>query len=126
MRTRFALCLAVAGVGSAQAGKPPSLDYVAPLEAPAAKALAVEASLLDGESIRKLVVRYRGPGEDYAEVVMEPRYGDLYRATIPAAKLVPPGVELCIEGEDASGKRLPLFMTAKKPARIYVKAPDGG
>src|SRR5204862_2616603 len=62
----------------------------------------------------------RGPGQEYAESRMELQYGDLYRGFIPSARMVPPGIEYFIEGRTRGGDRVPLFMTAKKPARVIV------
>jgi hypothetical protein len=105
----------------------PAMTVTAPLQAPARKALTVEGSLVSGEAIRRVLIRYRGPAEDYSETPMEPQYGDLYRGAIPAAQLVHPGIEYYIEGVTADGQRVALFMSARKPARVFVDTgPDAG
>jgi hypothetical protein len=108
----------------AGAEKRPSFLYTPPLDAPMKKPLTVEGELDNGESIQKLVIRYRGPAEDYAEASMELKYGDLYRGEIPAAKMIPPGVEYYIEGVTASGERRTLFTTAANPTRVFVNDPS--
>jgi hypothetical protein len=85
--------------------------------------LTVEGSLVNGGSVDRVVIRYRGPAEDYVELPMEFKYGDLYRGVIPAARMIPPGVEYYLEGITTAGQRIPLFMTAGKPARVFVMAP---
>jgi hypothetical protein len=103
------------------------MNVTAPLQAPARKALMVEGSLVNGDAVHQVVIRYRGPAEDYSETPMQPQYGDLYRGAIPAALLVHPGVEYYIEGVTADGQRVALFMSARKPARVFVDtSPDAG
>ena len=69
---------------------------------------------------KEVVILFRGPGQEYLEAKMELQYGDLYRGTIPAARMVPPGIEYFVEGRTRTGERVPLFMTQKKPARVII------
>jgi hypothetical protein len=88
--------------------------------------LTVEGSLANAGKVDRVIIRYRGPAEDYLEVPMEFKYGDLYRGTIPGPRMTPPGVEYYIEGVSSAGERIPLFMTPGKPARVFVtgQSPD--
>jgi hypothetical protein len=108
----------------AVAEKRPSFLYTPPVEAPMKKALTVEGELENSGPIQKVVIRYRGPAEDYAEAPMELKYGDLYRGEIPAAKMIPPGVEYYVEGVNASGERRALFTNAESPTRVFVNDPS--
>lgn len=101
----------------------PAFQHSAPAQAKPNEPLQVDGSLTGGE-FKDVILLYRGPGQDYVEAKMEIQYGDLYRAVIPAARMVPPGVEYYVEGRK-NGERIPLFMTARKPARVLVLAPDG-
>ncbi len=87
--------------------------------------LQVDGSLSGSSTYDKLVLRYRGPGEEFVDVKMELQYGDLYRGTIPAARMRPPGIEYYVEGVNASGERAAIFMSAGKPARVLVLSEDG-
>ncbi|MBL8952739.1 MAG: hypothetical protein JNK82_18305 [Myxococcaceae bacterium] len=101
------------------------LLHTARTEAKANEALRIEGSLENhGFVFKELVVLYRGPGQEYAESKMELQYGDLWRGSIPAARMTPPGVEYYVEGRTKTGERVPLFMTARKPARVLVLSPE--
>lgn len=102
----------------------PEFVHTAPKFAKPDAPLQVEGTLVGGDKFERIVLLYRGPGEDYVEVKIEPAYGDLYRATIPAKRMAPPGVEYYVEGRTKKGKRVPLFMTAPKPARVYALYPE--
>jgi hypothetical protein len=108
----------------AVAEKRASFLHTPPLDAAIKKPLTLEGELDNGDAIQKVVIRYRGPAEDYAEAAMELKYGDLYRGEIPAAKMIPPGVEYYIEGVAASGERRALFTTAANPNRVFVNDPS--
>ena len=62
----------------------------------------------------------RGPNEDYEELRLELQYGDLYRATLPASRMTPPGIEYCVEGVLPSGERLALLSTCARPVRVKM------
>lgn len=98
----------------------PELLHTAPAQAEAHQPLRLDGNLVGGGRITELLLRYRGPGEPYVEVSMERQYGDLYRGTIPGEHMVPPGIEYYVEGVNAGGQRVPLFMTAARPARVMV------
>ncbi|QRK05723.1 TonB-dependent receptor [Archangium violaceum] len=97
-----------------------TLLHTAPAQAEPGVALVVDGVLSGTQRIMRMVLRYRGPGEPYSEVTMELQYGDLYRGVIPAASLVPPGVEYYVEGFTPGGDRVPLFKSATRPARVVV------
>ncbi len=97
-----------------------SLLHKAPAQAEPGVALVVDGVLTGTQRIMRLVIRYRGPGEPYAEAPLELQYGDLYRGTIPAISMVPPGVEYYVEGFTPSGERVSLYKTAARPARVVV------
>jgi hypothetical protein len=112
---------------AASAGGRPVLQTSVPLEAPEHRPLVIEGTLVDGDAVRQVVIRYRAPAEDYEEVPMALQYGDLYRGAIPAHRMLAPGVELYVEGLLTSGERVALYSSAKTPARVFVGArPDGG
>ncbi|MFZ5469417.1 MAG: TonB-dependent receptor plug domain-containing protein [Myxococcota bacterium] len=90
-------------------------------EAKGGEALQIDGSLVGGDKIEKVVLKYRGPGGEYAEAPMELQYGDLYRGFVPAVKMVFPGVEYYLEGVTFSGERVPLFFSASQPARVWVR-----
>ncbi|HYO73641.1 MAG TPA: hypothetical protein VEU33_47015 [Archangium sp.] len=97
-----------------------TLLHNAPEQAAPGVALVVDGVLTGTQRIMRLVIRYRGPGEPYTETPLELQYGDLYRGTIPAASLTPPGVEYYVEGFTPGGERVPLFKSATRPARVVV------
>lgn len=105
---------------SVHAQEQSSLLHTAPAQAEPGVALVVDGVLTGTQRIMRMVVRYRGPGEPYSEAPMELQYGDLYRGTIPAMNMVPPGVEYYVEGFTPSGERVPLFKSATRPARVVV------
>ncbi|NTX02012.1 MULTISPECIES: TonB-dependent siderophore receptor [Myxococcus] len=98
----------------------PSLLHSAPTRAEPKLPLRLDGTLVEGGRILEMYVRYRGPGEPFARVLMERQYGDLYRGVIPAEHMVPPGVEYYVEGLTADGERIPIFQTAARPARVFV------
>ena len=114
----LALVLLAALPGRAQTRT--ELLHTAPAQADSGKALVVDGVLTGPQPLQRIVIRYRGPGEPYAETPMELQYGDLYRGSIPAANMVPPGVEYYLEGFTPSGERVPLFKSATRPARVIV------
>ncbi|WP_240486659.1 TonB-dependent receptor domain-containing protein [Hyalangium minutum] len=95
--------------------------HSAPAKAEPNRPLRLEGTLVDdGRKVSELVIRYRGPGEPFAELPMERQYGDLYRATLPAEHMVPPGVEYYIEAILKGGDRQPVFQTEARPSRVIV------
>ncbi len=117
------VCAVAAAAFQAHAADRAALLHTAPLEAPERQPLEVEGTLVGVEKLSRIVVRYRGPDEPYAEVQMQREYGDLFRAYIPEGALVAPGVEYYVEGQVASGARVPLFADAQRPARVFVLLP---
>ena len=119
--TLIAVVVLAASTGRAE--EQAVLLHSAPAKAEANKALRLEGTLVDdARRISELIVRYRGPGEPYAEMSLERQYGDLYRGTIPAEHMVPPGVEYYVEGvlKAGGGERVPVFQSAARPARVIV------
>ncbi|WP_224360907.1 TonB-dependent receptor plug domain-containing protein [Hyalangium versicolor] len=115
------LTVVLLAASPARAEEQAVLLHSAPAKAEANKPLRLEGTLVDDDRrISELFVRYRGPGEPYAELPLERQYGDLYRAVIPAEHMVPPGVEYYIEGTLKSGDRVAVFQSAAKPARVIV------
>jgi outer membrane receptor protein involved in Fe transport len=107
----------VASVAVAQ-GKS-SFLHSAPTEAPLGLALTIEGNL-SGDGVARLFVRVRGPHEPWEEYPLELQYGDLYRGSIPAGRMVPPGIEYYVEGATESGDRLAVFASADRPVRVLV------
>jgi outer membrane receptor protein involved in Fe transport len=117
----YRLSLAALLVAAAALAEPKASFLHTPVsQSDPAVPLVIEGSLAGGPQIDHLVIKYRGPGDDYAELRMELQYGDLYRATLPAAQMTPPGVEYYVEGVTFDGERVALFMTAAKPTRVLV------
>ncbi len=119
---RSLACAALLCAWAALAGPPahPALTHHAPAVWQPNTPLRVDGNLDSSIAFSKLTLRYRGPGEDWVDAPMALQYGDLWRATIPAARLTPPGVEYYVEGVDADGQHVELFMSAAKPARVIV------
>src|SRR5688500_13006828 len=120
-----ALLLGLAAFAASAAEPRSILLHTAPREWKAGEVFQVDGSLAGTVNYDKLVVRYRGPGEEFVDVKMELQYGDLYRGTIPSARMRPPGIEYYVEGITESGERTPIFMSAAKPARVLVLTDDG-
>lgn len=100
-----------------------SFLHDAPAEAAVSKAFALEGTLAGG-SFSKVIARVRGPGEPYEDFPLELQYGDLWRGTLPASRMVPPGIEYYFEGVNADGDRTELFASAKQPVRVIVIGDD--
>lgn len=97
------------------------LLHSAPAKAEPNRPLRLEGTLVDdARKVSELVIRYRGPGEPYAEISMERQYGDLYRGVIPAEHMIPPGVEYYIEALLKGGDREPVFQSDARPTRVIV------
>lgn len=120
MRTASLLGLGLALLaGTAVADSRASFLYTPPVEAPMGAPFKIEGNL-SGGSFTRVVAKVRGPGEDYEEFDLELQYGDLYRCTLPASRMVPPGIELYVEGITTAGKAVALFATASRPARVII------
>lgn len=120
MRTVPLLGLALALVaGISAADSRATFLYTPPVEAPMGTPFKVEGNL-SGGSFSRVVVKVRGPGEPWEDYELALQYGDLYRATLPASRMVPPGIELYVEGVSGSGSATPLFATAARPARVII------
>lgn len=112
----------VASVALAQAKA--SFLHSAPPDAPLGQALLIEGNL-SGNGVSRLFVRVRGPHEPWEEYPLELQYGDLYRGSVPAGRMVPPGVEYYVEGATAAGDRVAVFASSERPVRVLV-AGEGG
>ncbi len=91
--------------------------HTSPTEAPLSQSLVIEGSLAGG-TFSKVYVRVRSAGGDYEDYQLELQYGDLYRGSIPAARMVPPGIEYYIEG--AGPDRVAIFASSSRPVRVTV------
>jgi outer membrane receptor protein involved in Fe transport len=115
------LAVVLLAASPARAQEQAVLLHSAPAKAMAGQPLRIEGSLVDdARRVSELIIRYRGPGEPYAETALERQYGDLYRGVIPAEHMVPPGVEYYIEGILKTGERTAVFQSSGKPARVIV------
>lgn len=117
-----ATCLGLSlAVLSATVAAEPRATFLhdAPTEAPLSKPFVLEGTLA-GASFSKVIARVRGPGEPYEDHVLELQYGDLYRGTLPASRMVPPGIEYYFEGVNADGDRTAIFASANQPVRVIV------
>ncbi|MBS1152495.1 MAG: TonB-dependent receptor, partial [Myxococcaceae bacterium] len=119
-----ALLVSCAALAAAAAEPKAALLHNAPRDWKAGEVFQVDGSLTGSTAFDKLVLRYRGPGEEYVDVKMELQYGDLYRGTIPAARMRPPGIEYYVEGVTESGERVAIFSSAGKPSRVLVLGED--
>jgi len=116
------LCLGLSlAVLSATATAEPRATFLhdSPTEAEESKPLVLEGSLAGG-SFSKVIARVRGPGEPYEDFPLELQYGDLYRGTLPASRMVSPGIEYYFEGVSAEGARTAIFASANQPVRVIV------
>ncbi len=91
-----------------------------PAEARAGEPLVVEGDVTGNVAFSQVVLKVRGPNEDYEELRLELQYGDLYRVTLPASRMTPPGIEYCVEGVLPSGERLALLSTCARPVRVKI------
>jgi hypothetical protein len=99
--------------------------HTPPAQARANEPLLVDGSLAAEEPYDEVVLLYRGPGQEYVSTQMTLQYGDLYRGVIPGDRMQAPGVEYYVEGRSKLRDRTPIFMSARKPARVLVLGPDG-
>lgn len=114
------LCLSVLLLLSATAwAEKASFIHDPPTEAELSKPLSLEGTLAGG-NFSKVIARVRGPGESYEDYPLELQYGDLWRGTLPASRMVPPGIEYYFEGVSADGDRTEIFASAKQPVRVIV------
>ena len=116
------LCLGLSlAVLSANATAEPRATFLhdAPSDAPVSKPLVLEGTLA-GATFSKVIARVRGAGESYEDFPLELQYGDLYRGTLPASRMVPPGIEYYFEGVNADGDRTAIFASASQPVRVIV------
>jgi outer membrane receptor for ferrienterochelin and colicins len=129
LRHRALLALFVSLTSSAPAlaaEQRATMLHTAAAHATPGEQLQIDGSLAPGnEQVKKVVLKFRGPGEDYAEAPMEIQYGDLYRGFLPARAVRHPAVEYYIEAITADGSRIAIFQTASKPARVTVSKEDG-
>ncbi|XXF75266.1 TonB-dependent receptor [Myxococcaceae bacterium GXIMD 01537] len=125
VRTTLLALVALAAVPAR--AEEPELLHSAPSQAEAHRPLRLDGSLIGGDRITELTLRYRGPGEPYIEAPMARQYGDLYRGSIPGEHMVPPGIEYYVEGVTKGGQRVAVFRSAARPARVTVagEAPAG-
>lgn len=120
-RAPIAVLLAASlAIPALAAEQKPALFHSPPLQAYPNEPIPVEGLLVAGAKIQKVLLRVRGPKAPYETIPMELQYGDLYRAVIPAEKVKPPGIEYCAEGVTKDGRKVPLFMTEARPARVLV------
>ncbi|MBN1208613.1 MAG: TonB-dependent receptor [Myxococcaceae bacterium] len=106
----------------ARAEEQAALLHSAPSQAEANRPLRIEGTLVDGaRRITGLIIRYRGPGEPYASAPMARQPGRLFRGAIPAEHLIPPGVEYYVEGTLKGGRRVPVFQSEARPARVIIQ-----
>jgi outer membrane receptor protein involved in Fe transport len=116
--------LLIAVLSLAAAAQPrTSFLHDPPAEAPLGKPFVVEGSLVGGNFAR-VILRVRGPGEPFQDVPLELQYGDLYRVTLPASRMVPPGIEYYFEGVTRDGDRSAIFAAANQPLRVIVIGDD--
>ncbi|MBL8921839.1 MAG: TonB-dependent receptor [Myxococcaceae bacterium] len=110
----LAPCLALAGE--------PKVGFLhsPPVELRANTPFAVEGSLTGEGSLSTVSLKLRAPGKAYESIALELQYGDLYRGTIPAERVVPPAIEYYVEGTTRLGDVIALFGTAFKPIRVAV------
>lgn len=112
----FALVAASAGAAETK----PTLLHTPALSAKADEQVRIEGSLIGAQKIDKVVIRYRGPGESWANAPMELQYGDLFRGHIPGERVQAPGVEYYIEGVGFDRSKVPLFASPQRPHRLTV------
>lgn len=91
-----------------------------PVELKANTPYAIEGSLTGEGSLSTVSLKLRAPGKAYESIALELQYGDLYRGTIPAERVVPPAIEYYVEGTTRLGDVIALFGTAFKPIRVPV------
>jgi outer membrane receptor protein involved in Fe transport len=114
VRSLFLVVLASTALAQSRA----TFIHTSPVEAPLSQPLTIEGSLVGG-TFSKVVARVRNGGTgEFEDYPLELQYGDLYRGTIPASRMVPPGVEYFIEG--VGPDRVAIFASASRPVRVIV------
>ena len=89
MRSLFLVVLASTALAQSRA----TFIHTSPVDAPLSQSLTIEGSLVGG-TFAKVEARVRNGGTgEFEDFPLELQYGDLYRGTIPASRMVPPGVE---------------------------------
>jgi outer membrane receptor for ferrienterochelin and colicin len=100
-----------------------TFSHQPPDEARAGEAFVIEGNLGGSSVFRRLVAKVRGAGQDYEDFALALQYGDLYRATLPASRMVSPGIEYYIEGLTPTDERVALLGSADAPVRVQVAGP---
>lgn len=100
-------------------------DHIAFVSAPptvaqAGKPLEISGSIFGGGDMAKARCRYRIHGESWKQVELAADNGDLYRAVIPGAEVLPPAVEYYCVAFDYFGAQTELIGSASAPRRIRV------
>lgn len=119
MRTLFIGVSLLVGATASAAGGDANFSYSPPAEATADRPLRVEGTLVGGAFVQVNVV-VRGRDGAWERFTLERQYGDLYRASLPASRMTPPGIDLYVEGVTRAGAPTPLFASAERPARITI------
>ncbi len=117
------LVCALAPLSALAADGKAGFQHTPPAEAPPGEPLVIEGNLSGSVEFDRLLLRVRGPGEDFEDYKLELQYGDLYRVQLPGSRVKAPGLEYYVEGVAASGDRVELFASAGRPVRVLVGGP---
>ncbi len=113
-------CLSLIAASSLALAEPKAgFLHTPPAEAKAQTELLIEGSLT-GDAMSTVSVKVRAPGKAFESYPLELQYGDLYRGSIPAARLVPPAIEYYLEGTTKLGEVVSLFASSAKPVKVIV------
>ncbi len=119
----FGLLLAAQAWGEPRA----SFLHAPPSEATSGQSLRLEGSLISDGTIGEVIARFRVAGQSsFDTVAFELKYGDFYRAVIPADAVSGAALEYYIEAQSYDGDRIVVFASPKKPQKIPVVADKNG
>ncbi len=121
------LCAALLSPAVADAQRMTFL-HTPPPSGQAGKNLEIVGDIFGAGDLARARCRYRQRGGAWKQVELGLEYGDFYRAIIPGADVVPPGVEYYCVAFDFFGGQMELFGNASSPRRVKVtgeyKAPE--
>ncbi len=114
----LAAVMLLAGVASAQ----PRVSFIhnPPAQGRPGEPLTLEGEVSGGE-LTALSVYVRGPSEDWERFELELQYGDYWRGTLPASRMVPPWVVYYVVATTRAG-RSDVFGSANRPVRVDIGA----
>ena len=100
---------------------PPQLRVALPMTTPAGKEVVIEVEAIDRSGVGG-VTAFSKTGSGVQRLVLGTTDGRLWRATLPADRVVGPVLQLWIEATDSKGNGPARWGSAAEPQRIVVVA----